>query len=410
MLGIDRSRMAVAAVAFLATTAVGLAAWQPEPWNLDARQKFAEQRFGIFIHWGISALYSREIGWFLLKAKDEEAYARAKDCFYPSKFDAAEWARTIKASGARYVTFTSRHHDGFSMWPTKVDDGYNVMNTPFKRDIVGELAKACTDEGLQFNIYYSLADWHRKDYPVGKHEESIVRERRPDYPSYRRFMLAQLGELLENYHPGLIWFDGEWDVKQDAQGKPFDWQLDELYDLIHAHRALVINNDHRVTRDKEDIQTFERDLPGENTMGFSTGQTVVRDRPLEQSDIIQRGSWAYDISMHEFRPPEEVVTMIVRAAAKDSNLAMNVGPDASGRFPPRGTEILAGVGTWMAANGEAIYGTRGGGIVKNADGSETAKTRKGDVIYEFTIRKDKFPEMRKVDAGLAGSAGTNPTK
>ena len=143
------------------------AEYSPEAWNLKAREEFASFKFGIFIHWGLYANYAQGEWYLHHSGLDEEAYSRMMYGFCPSKFDAKEWCRVFADAGAKYVTITSRHHDGFSLWPTKSDDGYNIANTPFKRDILGELAKACGEEGLQLNFYYSLMDWHRKDYPAG---------------------------------------------------------------------------------------------------------------------------------------------------------------------------------------------------------------------------------------------------
>ena len=159
-------KLMFAAVAALSLAAVA-ADYKPEQWNLDARAKFAEQRFGIFIHWGLYANYAQGEWYLQQSGLDESAYSRMMHGFCPSKFDAKEWVRVFKGAGAKYVTITSRHHDGFSLWPTKVDDGYNIALTPFKRDILGELAAACQEAGLQLNFYYSLMDWHRKDYPAG---------------------------------------------------------------------------------------------------------------------------------------------------------------------------------------------------------------------------------------------------
>ena len=380
------------------------AEYQPEAWNLTARKEFADRRFGIFIHWGLYANYAQG-EWYLQEgpqkkgALDEEAYSRMMHGFCPSKFDAKEWVRVFKGAGAKYVTITSRHHDGFSLWPTKVDDGYNIANTPFRRDILGELAAACRDEGLQLNFYYSLMDWHRKDYPPGHVADDVmIADRKPDYASYKKFMMDQIAELIDSYHPGNIWFDGEWehvgkDWKTGEAAEPFDWEFDDIYDLIHSKRTLVANNNHRAIRPKEDIQLFERDLPGENGSGFSKGQAVAQDRPIEQCDVIQKNVWGYKIAETDFRTPEDVCAMICRSAAKDSNLLMNIGPDGSGQLPRRAVEVMAEVGKWMAANGEAIYGTRGAGIVKNADGSETAKTTKDGHTYVITIRKGEFPSV-----------------
>lgn len=365
--------------------------YAPEKWNLEAREKFAAQRFGIFIHWGIYANYAQGEWYQQNIGMDTETYGRMKDGFYPSKFDAKEWVRVFKDAGAKYVTITSRHHDGFSLWPTKVDDGFNVAETPFKRDILGELAKACDEAGLQLNFYYSLMDWHRKDYPAGGAAKACLGDQKGDYDSYKKFMMGQITELIDSYHPGNIWFDGEWDnPAKVVDGKlvpTLDWDFDAIYDLIHSKKTLVANNNHQIIRPKEDIQLFERDLPGEGAM-FSKNQPLIRDRPVEQCDVIQHDVWGYKINERRFRTPEEVCAMICRCAAKGSNLLMNIGPDGSGRLPARAVEVMAEVGKWMRANGDAIYGTQGVGIVKNEDGSETAKTKKGERIYEITIPKD----------------------
>ena len=372
------------------------AAYAPEPWNLEARKKFADQRFGIFIHWGLYANYAQG-EWYLQQGKlDEKAYSRMMHGFCPSKFDAKEWVRVFKGAGAKYVTITSRHHDGFSLWPTKVDDGYNIGLTPFRRDILGELSKACDEAGLQLNFYYSLMDWHRKDYPAGSAAKAVLGDQTGDYASYKAFMLAQIAELIDSYHPGNIWFDGEWEHAKCKDGKwtrTLDWDFDAIYDLIHSKKTLVANNNHQPIRPKEDIQLFERDLPGENGSGFSAGQTVAEDRPVEQCDVIQQNVWGYRIGEKKFRTPEEVCAMICRSAAKDSNLLMNIGPDGSGRLPERAVAVMAEVGKWMAANGAAIYGTRGAGLAKNADGTETAKTVKDGKTFVITIKAGAFPEV-----------------
>ncbi|MBP5285683.1 MAG: alpha-L-fucosidase [Kiritimatiellae bacterium] len=379
-----------AAVAALAVPL--FADYVPAEWTIEKREQFAEQRFGIFIHWGLYACYAQG-EWYLENAGlDEEAYSEMIGGFCPSKFDAREWVRTFKDAGARYVTITSRHHDGFSLWPTKADDGYNIANTPFKRDILGELAQACREEGLQLNFYYSLMDWHRPDYPSGncRNARNTLKVRNEDYASYKRFMMAQIGELLDSYSPGCIWFDGEWDHFDRDRGGDFDWGFDEIFDLIHSKGALVANNNHKPIRPKEDIQLFERDLPGENTTGFSADQTVASGRPIEQCDVIQENVWGYRIAERAFRTPVQVVNMIVRAAAKDSNLLMNIGPQADGRLPSKAIEIMGEVGKWMKDNGDKIYGTRAGGV---GDGKETVSTRKGGEIYVFTLSETEFPKI-----------------
>ena len=368
--------------------------YRPEAWNQEARQKFAEQRFGIFIHWGLYANYAQGEWYQQEIGMDTATYGRAMDGFCPSKFDAKEWVRVFKQAGAKYVTITSRHHDGFSLWPTKADDGFNVANTPFKRDILGELSKACDEAGLQLNFYYSLMDWHRKDYPAGTAAQKVFGKQKGDYVSYKKFMMAQITELIDSYHPGNIWFDGEWEhASHQPDGgweRTLDWEFDDIYDLIHSKKTLVANNNHQPIRAKEDIQLFERDLPGDNSdAGFSANQPVTRDRPIEQCDVIQDNVWGYRINERKFRTAPDVVAMLARAAANDANLLMNIGPDGSGRLPAKAVEVMAEVGKWMEKNGESIYGTRAGGIGLLKD---VVSTRKGNVLYLHFINPavDKF--------------------
>lgn len=357
-----------------------------DAWNREARAKFAAQRFGIFVHWGLYSTYAQG-EWYLQGGGgriDEAAYARAKDGFYPSKFDARAWVALFKEAGAKYLTVTTRHHDGFSLWPTQADDGYNIAHTPFRRDVVGELAAACTNAGLQINFYYSLMDWHRKDYPAGRASKSVLGDQVGDYASYRKFMLAQIGELIGCYRPGNIWFDGEWDHAQfntrtGQWERTLDWKFDEIYDFIHARKTLVANNNHQPIRAKEDIQLFERDLPGDHAdLGFSRHQPVTNDRPVEQCDVLQHQVWGWKLAERKFRTAEEVVAMIARCAARGANMLMNVGPDGSGALPPQCVETLKGVGRWFARNGESIYGTEGAGV---GLAKEIVSTRKGDVLY-----------------------------
>ena len=391
-------------ILFALTAVIAFAAaaeYRPEPWNLKAREEFAGFKFGVFIHWGLYANYAQG-EWYLKSgnkdngnaALDEKAYSRMMYGFCPSKFDADEWCRVFSEAGARYVTITSRHHDGFSLWPTKVDDGYNIALTPFKRDVLGELAAACRRTGLQLNFYYSLMDWHRKDYPAGECAKAVLGNQKGDYASYKKFMLAQIGELIDNYHPGNIWFDGEWEHAHFKDGewqRTLDWDFDTIYDFIHSKHTLVANNNHQPIREKEDIQLFERNLPGEKGAGFSDNQPLAATRPVEQCDVIQNKVWGYKIGERNFRTAEDVCTMLVKCAANNVNLLMNIGPDGSGQLPERAVAVMADVGKWMKDNGEAIYGTLAGPIQEK----DRVSTRKGEKVYIFRLEKSKYPVLEK---------------
>ena len=353
----------------------------PTKENIEAREAFADKRFGVFIHWGIYSMFAQG-EWYMNRGVDAQEYAKAAGGFYPAAFNAREWVQTIKASGAKYICFTTRHHDGFSMFDTKVSD-YDIMDaSPFKRDIVAELAEACRDEGIALHFYYSLLDWTREDYPVGRTGLNTGRRGdSQDYDSYMRFMKHQLTELLTNYGDiGAIWFDGLWDHDSDPQ--PFDWSLDEIYSHIHSvdPSCLIGNNHHLTPFEGEDFQMFERDLPGENTTGWAADQTVST-LPLEMCQTMN-GMWGYKVEDQNYKSVDELIRLIVRAASKGSNLLLNVGPQPDGNLPAAAVERLAGIGRWMGQFGESVYGTDASGIPEQSWG---VTTRKGNLIYMHLI-------------------------
>ncbi len=323
----------------------------------QSQKEFAADRFGIFLHWGIYSMFGQG-EWYLNYGPQQEEYAKAAAGFYPANFDAGQWADAIKDSGARYICFTSRHHDGFSMFGTEQSD-YNIVDaTPFGRDILRELADSVADRGLALHLYYSHIDWGRPDYPHGRTgRETGVDLTQPDWEGYYGFMNRQLTELLTNYGPiRCIWFDGWWDHDEDTT--PFDWQLDEQYALIHRLQpsCMVANNHHQATFPGEDIQIFERDLPGENTAGYS-GQAISR-LPLETCNTMN-GMWGYKVVDTNYKSVPELVRYIVRAAGLGANLLLNIGPQPDGSLPATALDRLRGIGEWMRANGETIYGTEG---------------------------------------------------
>ena len=235
----------------------------PTSENLQARKEFQDNKFGVFLHWGIYSMTAQG-EWYMNNRNIHcDEYAKLASGFYPSKFDAAQWVSQIKASGAKYITITSRHHDSFSMFDTKESDFDIIDATPFKRDVIKELAEECQKQGIKLHLYYSHLDWQREDYPVGGTGKGTGRPQgKENWETYYQFMNNQLTELLTNYGPiGAIWFDGVWDHPES-----FDWQLEEQYALIHKLQpsCLIGNNHHRTPYAGEDFQMFERDLPGEN--------------------------------------------------------------------------------------------------------------------------------------------------
>lgn len=350
--------------------------YQPTQENLKSRQEFRDAKFGIFLHWGLYSMLATGEWTMTNKDLNYKEYAKLAGGFYPSKFDAAQWVSAIKASGAKYICITSRHHEGFSMFHTRYSD-YNIVDaTPFKRDILKELADECHKQGIRLHFYYSHIDWYREDAPWGRTGHGTGRsDPKGNWKSYYQFMNNQITELLTNYGEiGAIWFDGWWDQDQNPD---FDWQLPEQYAMIHRLQpaCLIGNNHHQTPFPGEDIQIFERDLPGENTAGLS-GQKVTA-LPLETCETMN-GMWGYKITDQDYKSPKTLIHYLVKAAGRDANLLMNIGPQPDGELPATALERLAEVGDWMKIYGETIYGTRGGCIAPHPWG---VTTQKGNKLY-----------------------------
>ena len=341
-----------------ANTMASAQPYEPSPENRASRQEFADMKFGIFLHWGIYSMFGQG-EWYMQNANlDWKEYQKAASGFYPSRFNARQWVEAIKGSGAKYITFTSRHHDSFSMWGTKASD-YNIVDaTPYGRDVIKELAGECQRQGIRLHLYYSHLDWRRADYPLGRTGHGTHRDLKPDYQSYLSFMKQQLTELLTQYGPiGAIWFDGVWDHDEDAT--PFDWHLREQYDLIHSLQpaCLVGNNHHETVVPGEDIQIFERDVPGENKAGLS-GQSISR-LPLETCQTMN-GMWGYKITDQDYKSTDELIRLLVSTSGKGANLLLNIGPQPNGELPEAALVRLKEMGQWLGKYGESIYGTTGG--------------------------------------------------
>src|SRR5689334_11978453 len=364
----------------LATLAAPLTAQDAgvPPERVAARTWFQDAKFGMFVHWGVYSLLGSGEWVMQNRSIPVTRYEWLASTFNPVKFNAHDWVALAKSAGVRYITITSRHHDGFSMFRTKATP-YNIVDwTPFHRDPLKELADECHAQGIKLFFYYSQLDWHNPDYwPRGGTGHDTARPESGDWNRYIEFMNAQLTELLTNYGTiGGIWFDGMWD-KPDA-----DWHLAKTYALIHQLQpaALIIPNHHQAPKPGEDVQTFERDLPGRNTAGFNT--TFVTDQlPLESCNTLN-GSWGFNIGDDKYKSVEEIEEMLVRAAGNNSNLLLNIGPLPSGEIQDEFATRLRAVGEWLSKYGVTIYGTRGGPI---PPGDWGVTTQKGDTVYVHVL-------------------------
>jgi alpha-L-fucosidase len=367
------------AVAASAQTNDAAGSYQPSAENLKARVEFQDAKFGMFIHWGVYSVLGDGEWIFHERHLTVHEYERLPKFFDPEKFDARAWVALAKAAGMKYITITSRHHDGFAMFDSKVSDWNIVQRTPYRKDPLKMLADECHRQGIKLFFYYSQLDWHNPDYfPRGQTSWNNGRPDHGDWNAYLdTYMDGQLRELLTNYGAiGGIWFDGMWD-KPDA-----DWHLAKTYALIHQLQpaALIIPNHHQTPKPGEDVQTFERDLPGRNTAGFNTNY-VSDQLPLESSNTLN-GAWGFNIGDSKYKSAEELEEMLVRAAGNNSNLLLNIGPMPNGEIQEEFVTRLHAVGEWVSRYGESIYGTRGGPV---APGDWGVTTQKGDQVYVHVL-------------------------
>ena len=355
------------------------ATYQPSAQNLKARQEFQDAKFGMFIHWGVYSVLGDGEWVFHDRKLTLPEYNRLPKFFGLEKFDATTWVALAKSAGMKYITITSRHHDGFAMFDSKISDWNIVQRTPYGKDPLKMLADECHRQGINLFFYYSQLDWHNPDYyPRGVTAWDNGRPDHGDWNAYLDdYMNGQLRELLTNYGPvGGIWFDGMWD-KPDA-----DWHLQKTYGLIHELQpaALIIPNHHQTPKPGEDVQTFERDIPGQNTAGFNT-KFVSSQLPLESSNTLN-DSWGFNIGDSHYKSAEDLEEMLVRAVGNNSNLLLNIGPMPNGEIQPEFVERLHAVGEWLSRYGESIYGTRGGPLAP-ADWGVT--TQKDEKIYVHVL-------------------------
>lgn len=327
-----------------------------------------EARFGMFIHWGVYSVPAgthdgkqvKGIGeWIMHKGQipipDYEAYARA---FNPVEFDAAEWVRIAADAGMKYIVITSKHHDGFCMWDSAVSDYDIVDSTPFKRDVLKELAGACEEKGIRLCFYHSIMDWH---HPDAKGE---------NFPRYRdTYLVPQLKELLTGYGPvGVLWFDGEW-IKEwtEPQGKA-------LYEMVREVRPdLIVNN--RVGKGRKGMEGLSKDASYAGDFGTPEQQVPAEGIPGVdwESCMTMNDTWGFKSYDHNWKPTGQLLRTLIDTASKGGNFLLNVGPTSEGLIPGASKERLAAMGRWMQVNGEAIYGTTASPLGRPAWGRYTMK-------------------------------------
>lgn len=301
-------------------------------------QRFKDSHFGLSTHWGLYSLGYGGNEWiYYIDRIPFFEYRQRLEKFNPIRFNAEEWADLMVEAGQKFFIITTKHHDGFSLWHTALTD-FNVSNTPFKRDILAELAPALRDRGIALHFYYSLLDWTHPAY-------------RNDWPAYVQFYQGQLRELCTNYGElGGFVFDGYWprmEFETDDEREYFPargpWDLAGTYDLIHSlqPQAVIANNLHTLPIAGEDYQVWELDLPGENKIGFNT--TEIGTLPLASWWNLNHG-WSYQPWNHRLRSTEEILKLYGAIRAKGANFILNVGPRPYGDIHPDEAHVLRMVG------------------------------------------------------------------
>jgi len=342
----------------------------------EAMKNWQAQRFGMFIHWGPVSLTAKEIGWSRGAQTPIEVYDNLYKQFNPAKFNADEWVSVAKAGGMKYMVLTTKHHDGFCLWDTKLTD-YNIMNSPFRRDVVKELAAACKKQGIGFGTYYSVCDWHHPDFPLTSPGGSVERAK-SDLDAYNRYLLGQVSELITNYGPLFTLWN---DVPQHFEGRGVN-----TIKLARRLQPDIIINDR--TGDGGDYSTPEQHIGGFNLQ-----------RPWESCMTISaHDQWAWGGTNDGVKPLAACLRMLIGAAGGDGNLLLNVGPRPDGLIDPKQAARIKEIGDWLAKYGESIYGTRGGPW---KPGQWGASTRKGNRIYVHVFKwNGDTLELPAVAAGV----------
>jgi alpha-L-fucosidase len=358
----------------------------------DARLAWwREARFGMFIHWGLYAVPAGQwngqpvpgIGEWIQNSANipRDEYEKLAQQFNPTKYDPQAWAKLAKEAGIRYLVITSKHHDGFALFDSKVSDWDVVDRTPYGKDLLKPLADACRAEGIRFAVYHSIMDWHHpaQDKSGDSYNPSTIKEgRKQEFVDY---MKAQLAELLETCDPDILWFDGEWPAwwtEEDGRG---------IYAFLRERKpSLIINN--RVGKGRNGMQGLNKD-DAQYVGDYGTPEQEIPATGLPgvdwESCMTMNDTWGYKSDDHNWKSAETLIRNLVDCASKGGNYLLNVGPTAEGEIPPASVERLQTIGRWMKANSESIYGTTASPIGRPDWGRVTAKTVDGNTTLYLHV-------------------------
>ncbi|MGI6200945.1 MAG: alpha-L-fucosidase [Christensenellales bacterium] len=348
---------------------------------------FTQDRFGMFIHWGLYAIPARG-EW--VRSPEEltvEQYQPYFDEFNPVDYDPKAWAKAAKRAGMKYAVLTAKHHDGFCLFDSKLTD-YKATNTPAGRDLVAEYIQAFRAEGLKVGLYYSIIDWHHPDFPhYGDRQHPMrnnpaYKDAQHDFDKYLDYMHGQVRELCTNYGKiDIMWFDFSYD---DLRGEA--WRATDLVRMIRSLQPDVMI-DNRLEVSGEGFGSLLTAHPTEYCGDFVSPEQIIPpkgifdelgNRAVWEACITMNNHWGYCHGDHFFKSAPLIVRKLVECVSKGGNLLVNVGPDARGNIPPQSLQILSQIGDWMRLNSASIYGCGHAGIDKPENGRVT---RRGNKLY-----------------------------
>ena len=315
---------------------------------------FVDARFGMFIHWGTYALAARHEWVKKREAITTEDYQKYFDHFNPDLYDPRAWARAAREAGMRYFVITTKHHEGFCLWDSKLT-AYKATKTPCGKDLLKPMVKAFRDEGLRVGFYYSLIDWHHPDFPVDRihpqSEDKAFREQEKgrDVRKYAKYLHGQVRELLTQFGKiDILWFDFSY-PGEDGKGRE-DWQSEKLIKMVRELQPGIMVDNRLDLPGEPDFHTPEQYVPPEGVKD-KDGRPAVWEGCQTFS-----GSWGYHRDEADWKSVPMLIQMLVDHVSKGGNLLLNVGPTARGEFDARATERLAGMGRWMRVHNRSIYG------------------------------------------------------
>ena len=352
---------------------------------------FLEDRFGMFIHWGLYAIPARGEWVRSHERISNEEYQKYFKQFNPVSYNPREWARAAKGAGMKYAVMTAKHHDGFCLFDSKLTE-YKSTNTPAGRDLIKEYLEAFRAEGLKVGLYYSLLDWYHPDYPAyGDRQHPMrdneeYRDTKHDFKNYIQYFHGQVEELLTNYGKiDIMWFDFSYN---DMTGEK--WNATKLVKMIRSLQPdIILDNRLGGNIKSKNPEIYSGD--------FASPEQIIPPQGVVDEDgnsipweacITLNNHWGYSATDRDYKSPKHVIRTLVECVSKNGNLLLNVGPNAKGEIPGESLDILAEVGEWMRQNGESIYGC---GISQMAKPEWGRYTQNGKFLYAHILERGIGP-------------------